>query len=90
MLVAWVADAAIGNLQEKAMKNHGATSREVMCLSFALGSALILGIMVSTGELSGSATVLLNVRKILIFFIRIIFCSLLLLEYLSLKFIMWA
>ena len=63
MLAALAADAAIGNLQEKAMKTHGATSREVMCLSFALGAVIIFGILVITGELRDSVQFLLNVCK---------------------------
>ncbi|CAG0913266.1 unnamed protein product [Notodromas monacha] len=48
---ALTADAVIGNLQEKAMKNYEASSVEIMCLSFAVGGCLIFFYLLLIGNL---------------------------------------
>uniref|UniRef100_A0A914C1N3 Adenosine 3'-phospho 5'-phosphosulfate transporter 2 n=1 Tax=Acrobeloides nanus TaxID=290746 RepID=A0A914C1N3_9BILA len=48
--LALVADAIIGNVQEKAMKNYSANNSEVVLYSYSIGSLYILGFVVVTGE----------------------------------------
>jgi adenosine 3'-phospho 5'-phosphosulfate transporter B3 len=48
--LALVADAIIGNVQEKAMKMHGASNSEVVLYSYSLGSLYIFVGVVFTGE----------------------------------------
>jgi hypothetical protein len=59
------ADAVIGNFQEKAMKTHGASSAEVMCLSFAVAAAFVGVYLLATGHLFESMTVVFTVSVFL-------------------------
>ncbi|VDN30601.1 unnamed protein product [Cylicostephanus goldi] len=47
---ALVADAIIGNLQEKVMKKYGGSSNEMVFYSYSIGSVYILVITILTGE----------------------------------------
>ncbi|KAH7695934.1 PST-2 protein, partial [Aphelenchoides avenae] len=49
--LALVADAVIGNVQEKAMKGYGASNSEMVLYSYSIGSLYILFGLVVTGEL---------------------------------------
>lgn len=48
--LALLCDAIIGNLQEKSMKNYGATNAEVVLYSYALGFSYIFVVMLLTGD----------------------------------------
>lgn len=48
--LALVCDAAIGNVQEKAMKGHSATNTEVVFYSYSIGFCYLLVIMLVTGK----------------------------------------
>ncbi|KAL1128920.1 hypothetical protein AAG570_013454 [Ranatra chinensis] len=48
---ALLCDAVIGNVQEKYMKAHGATNREVVLYSYAIGFLYLFVIMFVTGDL---------------------------------------
>ncbi|CAI4230721.1 unnamed protein product [Auanema sp. JU1783] len=48
---ALLADAVIGNIQEKNMKKFGGSSNEVVLYSYSIGSMYILGYVVVTGEI---------------------------------------
>ena len=52
---ALVADAVIGNVQEKEMRQHGASSAEVVFYSYAIGSVYLVGILLCTGHLTRGA-----------------------------------
>ncbi|KAJ8958117.1 hypothetical protein NQ318_006046 [Aromia moschata] len=49
--LALLCDAVIGNVQEKSMKNYGATNAEVVLYSYALGFLYIFIVMLATGDL---------------------------------------
>jgi len=48
--LALLCDAAIGNVQEKAMKNYSASNTEVVFYSYSIGFVYLLVIMVVTGK----------------------------------------
>uniref|UniRef100_A0A914PF26 Adenosine 3'-phospho 5'-phosphosulfate transporter 2 n=1 Tax=Panagrolaimus davidi TaxID=227884 RepID=A0A914PF26_9BILA len=50
--VALIADAIIGNVQEKSMKHYGAQNNEVVLFSYSIGCIYIFAILFITGELS--------------------------------------
>ena len=52
---ALLCDAIIGNLQEKAMRQHKATNTEVVLYSYSIGFVYLLIILLSTGELTKGA-----------------------------------
>lgn len=49
--LALVADAIIGNVQEKAMKSYKASNSEVVCYSYSIGFVYILVGTVLSGEI---------------------------------------
>lgn len=59
--MALLCDAAIGNVQEKAMKNYKATNTEVVFYSYSLGFVYLLTIMVLSGQFFSGFTFCLNV-----------------------------
>lgn len=48
--LALLCDAVIGNVQEKSMKNYGATNAEVVLYSYGLGFLYIFIVMLLTGD----------------------------------------
>ncbi|XP_018569745.1 adenosine 3'-phospho 5'-phosphosulfate transporter 2 isoform X2 [Anoplophora glabripennis] len=48
--LALLCDAIIGNVQEKSMKNYGASNAEVVLYSYALGFSYIFVVMLATGD----------------------------------------
>lgn len=55
-------DAAIGNVQEKAMREHKAPNNEVVLYSYALGFCYLLIPMLLTGNLISGFTFCLEVN----------------------------
>lgn len=49
--LALVADAIIGNVQEKAIKMHGASNSEVVFYSYSMGLVYLIAALVLTGHL---------------------------------------
>lgn len=49
--LALVADAIIGNVQEKAMKRHDSSNNEMVIYSYSIGFAYLLTIELFTGQL---------------------------------------
>ena len=45
-----MADAVIGNVQEKAMKQYGATQVEVILYSYSIGTIYLLGGQILSGN----------------------------------------
>ena len=45
-----MADAVIGNVQEKAMKQYGATQVEVILYSYSIGTVYLLGGQILSGN----------------------------------------
>ncbi|VDN23156.1 unnamed protein product [Cylicostephanus goldi] len=64
---ALVADAIIGNLQEKVMKKYGGSSNEMVFYSYSIGSVYILGITILTGEFFEAFEFFLNVSLLFSF-----------------------
>ena len=62
--LALCADAAIGNIQEKAMKQHSASSVEVVLYSYSIGMVLILILVAVSGSLVPAFLFCLEVRFI--------------------------
>jgi len=50
--IALLCDAAIGNVQEKSMKEYKATNTEVVLYSYSVGFVYLFLIMLVTGDLS--------------------------------------
>lgn len=48
--MALLCDAVIGNVQEKSMKNYGATNAEVVLYSYSLGFLYIFIVMFLSGD----------------------------------------
>ncbi|CAA9993883.1 unnamed protein product [Nesidiocoris tenuis] len=48
---ALLCDAAIGNVQEKSMKTHGATNTEVVLYSYSIGFLYLFVVMMFTGDI---------------------------------------
>ncbi|KHJ87618.1 UAA transporter family protein [Oesophagostomum dentatum] len=57
---ALVADAVIGNVQEKHMKKYGGSSNEMVLYSYSIGSVYIFVITILTGEFFDAFTFFLN------------------------------
>ncbi|CAJ0598965.1 unnamed protein product [Cylicocyclus nassatus] len=57
---ALIADAIIGNLQEKVMKKYGGSSNEMVFYSYSIGSVYILVITILTGEFHEAFAFFLN------------------------------
>ncbi|KAK9502585.1 hypothetical protein O3M35_011333 [Rhynocoris fuscipes] len=68
---ALLCDAVIGNVQEKAMKGHGAINVEVVFYSYAIGFVYLVIIMFLTGSLQ--AGFLFCLDKPLVYFYALIF-----------------
>ena len=49
--LALCADAVIGNVQEKAMKQYGAANTEMVMFSYFYGFFIVLAVCLATGEL---------------------------------------
>lgn len=53
---ALVCDALIGNIQEKAMRQHKATNTEVVLYSYSIGFVYLLLILLSTGDIGTASS----------------------------------
>lgn len=62
--MALLCDAVIGNIQEKSMKNYGATNAEVVLYSYSLGFLYIFIVMLLTGDLLDGIAFFAQVRTI--------------------------
>lgn len=60
--LALLCDAAIGNVQEKSMKNYNATNTEVVFYSYSIGFVYLFVIMVLTGKLFSGFSFCLQVN----------------------------
>lgn len=60
--MALLCDAVIGNVQEKSMKNYGATNAEVVLYSYSLGFLYIFIVMLLTGDLMDGLAFFAQVR----------------------------
>jgi adenosine 3'-phospho 5'-phosphosulfate transporter B3 len=54
--LALVADAVIGNVQEKAMKKYGASNSEVVLYSYSFGIIYLLVALILSGRLTPAIT----------------------------------
>jgi len=61
--LALLCDAAIGNVQEKAMKTYSASNTEVVFYSYSIGFVYLLVIMLLTGKLFSGFTFCLSVSN---------------------------
>lgn len=61
---ALVADAVIGNVQEKAMKKYGASNSEVVLYSYSLGTVYLSVALIFSGRLFPAITAANQVHKI--------------------------
>lgn len=62
--LALVCDAAIGNVQEKAMREHKASSSEVVLYSYGLGFLYLFVIMLLSGQLFSGLKFCISVRSL--------------------------
>lgn len=60
--MALLCDAVIGNVQEKAMKAHGASNAEVVLYSYSIGFLYIFIVMLFTGDLYDGINFFAQVR----------------------------
>jgi len=61
---ALVADAVIGNVQEKAMKKYGASNSEVVLYSYSIGIAYLGVALIATGRLIPAIQASQQVNKV--------------------------
>lgn len=66
--LALVADAIIGNVQEKAMKKYGASNSEVVFYSYSFGVLYLVFALVVTGRLTPAVVVANKVFYLYIIF----------------------
>lgn len=64
--LALIADAIIGNVQEKAMKTYGASNCEVVLYSYSFGIAYLLIALVLSGRMLPAISMANQVRNIIL------------------------
>ena len=61
-----MADAVIGNVQEKAMKQYGSTQVEVILYSYSIGTVYLLGGQILSGNFVPAARKMLTISCVII------------------------